>query len=70
MANTVPGPKLVKKTLLIPEEEVKKFEAKHRGHGDFTWFVRESLRRYNELNDTNPDELITLAVNEITLKAE
>lgn len=58
---------LVKKTLLVPKTEVDRFKKRHRGHGDFTAFVREALKRYNDLNDTDPDELISLAVGEIRL---
>ncbi len=58
---------LVKKTLLIPKEEADKFRRTHPQHGAFTWFVREALRRYNLINDVDPEELINLAVGEITL---
>jgi len=56
---------LVRKTILVSRDEYEKFETRHPGHGDFTWFVREALARYNEINDTNPEELIALAVGEI-----
>lgn len=59
---------MVKKTLLLPKDEMDRFKARHRGHGDFTWFVREALRAYNDLNDIDPDELIKLAVGEVSLK--
>ena len=57
--------KLTKKTILVPDVEVERFKRRHPGHGDFTWFVREALRRYNDLNDVEPDELVELAVKEI-----
>ena len=59
---------LVKKTLLIPEDEYLKFRKTHPSHGSFTWFVRTALRRYNLINTTDPNELVDLAVGEITLK--
>lgn len=58
-------PKLVKKTLLLDEEEFNRFKARNPSHGAFTDFVRRALKRYNDLNDTNPDELISLAVGEL-----
>lgn len=60
-------PVTVKKTVLIPSDEWLRFKERHPGHGDFTWFVREALTRYNDVNDTSPEELIGLAVSEITL---
>jgi hypothetical protein len=60
----------VRKTILVPREEFERFQARHPGHGDFTWFVREALSRYNKINDTNPEELIGLAVGEISLVHE
>jgi hypothetical protein len=60
----------IKRTLLIPKVEMDRFKARHGGHGDFTWFVREALRRYNDLNDVDPNELISLAVSDLSLKTE
>jgi hypothetical protein len=57
----------VKKTILIPAKEWSRFKERHPGHGDFTWFVREALTRYNEVNSVSPEELIQLAVSEIRL---
>lgn len=62
------GPPPVKRTLLIDREDYERFQRRHPQHGAFTWFVREVLRAYNELNDTDPDELIKLAAQEITTK--
>ena len=59
---------LVKKTLLISREEYDKFRRVHPAHGSFTWFVRTALRQYNLINTTDPQELVDLAVGEITLK--
>ena len=61
---------VVKRTLLIPKKEMDRFKARHQGHGDFTWFVRESLKRYNDLNDVDPKELIGLAVTGIRVKSD
>lgn len=60
--------RMVKKNILIPEEEIERFEVRHPGHGSFTWFVRTCLEKYNELNDVNPDELIGTVVADVTLK--
>lgn len=60
---------MVKKIVLFPEKEVERFKARHRGHGDFTWFMREALKRYNDLNEIDPDELIKLAVEGVTLRS-
>ena len=61
-------PSTVKKTLLIPKEDYERFKRTHPQHGAFVWFVREALRRYNLIHDVDPEELIGLAVGEITLK--
>lgn len=58
----------VKKTLLVDKDEWKKFEAKHPQFGAFTWFVDAALRAYNQINEVDPQELIDLAMKEITLK--
>jgi len=60
----------VKRTLLIPRDEMERFKSRHGGHGDFTWFVREALRRYNDLNDVDPNELISLAMSDIKVKSK
>ena len=57
----------VKRTLLIDREDYERFQARNPSHGAFTWFVREALHKYNELNDVDPKELIELAVKEITI---
>lgn len=56
---------MVKKTLLLPRELVEEFDARHPSHGSFTWFVRSALEKYNEINKTDPDELLSLAVGEL-----
>jgi len=58
----------VKKTILIDKDEFDKFRERHPGHGDFVWFVREALKKYNELNEVDPNELVELAVGEIDLR--
>ena len=58
----------VKKTILISKIEYDKFRKRHPGHGDFVWFVREALQKYNEINEVDPKELIELAVGEIDLR--
>jgi hypothetical protein len=58
-------PRLVKKTFLLDEEEVKRFKARNPSHGALVDFFRKALKRYNDLNDTDPDELIKLAVGEL-----
>ena len=60
---------MVKKIVLLPEREIERFKAKHRGHGDFTWFVREVLKKYNDLNEVDPDELLRLAAEGVTLRS-
>lgn len=61
---------LVKKTLLVPREDFEKFCRTHPQHGSFTWFVRTALRRYNLINDVDPEELVDLAVGELSLTEE
>lgn len=56
---------LVKRTFLISAAEVDRFKARHRGHGDLTWFIRTALKKYNDLNDIDLEELVELAVKEI-----
>ncbi|KKL91273.1 hypothetical protein LCGC14_1896410 [marine sediment metagenome] len=60
-------PGTVKKTLLVPREDYERFRLTHPQHGAFVWFVRTALRRYNLIHNTDPKELIDLAVGEITL---
>ena len=60
----------VKKTLLIPREDYERFRRIHPQHGAFVWFVRTALRRYNLIHNTDPEELVDLAVGEITLTEE
>lgn len=57
---------LEKITLRLPRSEMAKFRARHPGHGDVTWFFRTALRKYNALNEVDLDELVSLAVAEIT----
>jgi len=54
-----------KVTLHIPREDYETFRSRHQGHGDFVGFVRKALKRYNELNDVDLDELIDLAVKDM-----
>lgn len=56
----------VRKHIEVPAEELKKFESRHPSRGAFTWFVTEALTRYNQINETSPEELVELAVDEIT----
>lgn len=68
-ANLTDDGEMVKKIVLLPKTEVERFKARHRGHGDFTWFVREVLKKYNDLNDVDPDELLRLAAEGVTLRS-
>lgn len=58
-------PRNVKKTLWLPEDEVEEFESTFPMHGAMTWFVREALRRFNEMNRVKPEEIVDVAVRDI-----
>ena len=58
----------VKKTILIPRDEYEKFCRTNPSHGAFIWFIRTALRRYNLINEIDPEELVGLAVGEITME--
>lgn len=55
------------KHIEVPLDEIEKFERIHPSRGAFSWFVREALERYNELNDVSQEELIEIAVKEIRI---
>lgn len=61
-------PAKVGKTVLLLKSDYDKFREVHPGHGSFSWFVQTALRKYNELNVVSADELVELAVKELTLK--
>jgi len=58
-------PETVKRTILIDGEDYRRFRERHPSHGAFTWFIRTALKKYNELNDTDPEELVQLAVGDL-----
>lgn len=64
-ALTMPRPAEVKKIINLPVEDVEEFDRKHPQHGSFTWFVREALRRYNEISHPDPLELVNDVVADI-----
>lgn len=53
------------KYIEIPDDDYEAFVNLHPGHGSFTWFVREALRKYLKLHEVTPNELIELAVADI-----
>jgi hypothetical protein len=59
------SPKMVKKTLFVPEKEFERFKKRFPMRGAFVWFVREALRCHNDINDVDQTELMMLAVGEI-----
>lgn len=65
--DVMPQNDMVTRTLALPREDLEAFQAHHPGHGAFSWFVREALKRYNELHTIDADDLIQAAVGEIRL---
>ena len=59
-----------KKTVHIDKDEYDKFIERHLSYGAFTYWLNEALKQYNALNEVTPNELIKMAVGEITLKRE
>lgn len=55
----------VKKTFWLPKKEVEKFESKFPMHGAMTWFLREALRRFNEITSFDPEEDLKSAIDDI-----
>jgi len=51
-------PRMVK----VPTADYKIFKSNYPAHGSWTWFVRESLRRFNDLHLGNTDEILDQAV--------
>lgn len=58
----------VKKIVELPKDEVQRFEERFPQHGAFTWFIREAIRRFNDIYEINSEELIELAVRDIEIK--
>lgn len=58
---------MVKKIMLIPREDMQKFESHYDHHGAFTNFVRSALVAFNELHDETREELIKMAVGQVDL---
>ncbi len=46
----------------VPIEDYKTFKTNYPGYGSWTWFVRECLRRINDLHAESPAELIATVV--------
>lgn len=51
--------------VFVATEDYKEFRQIHPGQGAWSWFVRECLRRYNDLHSTNPEELLDLVVESV-----
>lgn len=49
----------------VPKEDYEVFRSNYPAYGAWTWFVRESLRRFNELHTESPEDLIQTAVEGI-----
>jgi hypothetical protein len=56
---------LTKKIMLLPSEDVKKFDQFHPHHGAFTNFVRACLKRFNALHSVPYQELIDDTVRDV-----
>ena len=55
-----------KLTAKIPDEDYETFRANYPGYGDWTHFVRECLRLFNELHTAETHEdLIKTVVKEV-----
>ena len=53
---------MLKKAAHIPKEDYDIFKENYPGYGSWTWFVRECLRRFNDLHKETPKELIRIVV--------
>ncbi len=49
----------------VPTEDYLEFKRNHPAHGSWSWFVRECVRRFNDLHSTKPDELLSLVVESV-----
>ena len=54
----------------IPTEDYAEFKRNYPAHGSLTWFIRECIRRYNDIHAEKPEELIGMVVESIRGDAE
>ena len=59
-----------KTTIHLDSSEYSKFIQNFPTQGAFNWFVNESLKQFNLLNDFSMKELVGEAVKEVTLTEE
>lgn len=50
----------------VDKEDYERFKSIRPAHGSWSWFVREALKRYVALHETNSDELLELAIKDLS----
>lgn len=58
-------PHLVQKVLSVPKDDAQWFEENYPDYGAWTWWVRESLRKFRELHEITPREIMNEAQGEV-----
>ena len=49
---------MIPRKVTVPKDDYKIFKANYPSHGSWSWFVRECLRRFNDLHMGNTGELL------------
>ena len=50
----------------VDKELFERFKSLRPAHGSWSWFVRAALERYVQLHETNEDELLDLAIKDLS----
>lgn len=61
----MPDPEMRKLTVEVPADDLEWLEEHYPETGVKSWFVRRALRRFRELHEVTPDDLISDAVREL-----
>lgn len=55
----------VQKNVHLPRDLVEWFDETYPMYGSWKWFFVTSLRRFKELHEVTPDELVELGIKEL-----